>query len=109
MAKKAPIRVIVINPKNETITEQTVTPTFQEYYKIMECEIIEAARPPLAGGHFLWVDENGWAKPAHELHTFIMKGYQSSLVGTAIMVRGTAGQAECNLTLDYVKSIVKFT
>lgn len=105
MATKAPIRVIVINPATKEITEQTVTPTFEKFYKIMNCTQIEACRPSLPNGHFLWVDEEGWFKSVK--NAFVIRGYQSSLVGTAIIVSGN-DEAACKLSIDKVKEMVRF-
>ena len=97
------MKAIIINPQTKEITEQDIRiDSFEDHYKIMECDLIEPFRPIL--GHCLWVDEEGLFK--RNLKPFII--CEKYFVGKAILLAGNYGTKDCKVSLDYVKSQVRF-
>jgi len=96
------MKVIVINPYDQTITEQDSNNTFEDYYaKIGNgCDIIQPVK--LNGRDKIYLDEEGLLKGNPAL--FTLEGASQPFAGIGI-VEGSKAKG-VKLTLDEVKDMV---
>lgn len=103
------IRVIIIDPNKKEIREDHITPDLKTFYKIIGCEYIESA---LTGyfndGNFVYVDEEGALK--EDMKCFYIKGSAYRIYGIAVLLHfdGKGGEDSTKLSVDHIKSLVRF-
>ena len=104
-------RGILIDVTNKTITEVVVTENerglqLSSIYEHVGCEFFEVVN---IGDHDIYVDEEGLFKS--DLKFFEWEGYPQPLAGNGLIMgfdSNTGKSINCELTIDYVKSKVKF-
>lgn len=114
MAKpKKLFRTVLIDPFNQTITEQTVEHDLDAYYRLLNVELIEAVYTDDEGGSILpdrfdalYVDEEGLLKS--DARFFEISGKVLAGRAMTIGVTSSGKDAEAKATLEEVKAAVKF-
>jgi hypothetical protein len=105
-----PIRVILIDPIRNQITETEMEPTLREFYKALDCSTIEAvfAQSLRVSGHIIYCDEEGLLREG-PLFLFKIKGYHQKIAGKAVIPKEDDGnEISCTLTMEEVAAIISF-
>lgn len=84
------MKVLIIDPHQKTVTEVEHPDSMAGIYKLLHCEMIEAAYPPLPGkGDLIYVDEEGLLGNLSEQAFFLMEGYPQPLAGYGMVLNTT--------------------
>jgi hypothetical protein len=106
-------RCIVIDPKNQAVTEESITAdgeglTLQALYKRIDCVTVDLARiHPLVD---LWVDDEGLLRAPEHVRMFKLAG--RTLAGVGVMLdhddEGNTADLPPFVTLDDVRALVRW-
>ena len=107
-------RGILIDVTNKTITEVVVTENergsqLSSIYEHVDCELVNVLN---IGDHDIYVDDEGlFKKPPSELKFFVWEDFDQPIPGNGLIMgfdSNTGSSMNCELTIEYVKSKVKF-
>ena len=105
--KKSKIKVILIDPYEEKMTEMEIFPTLKEFYRVMDCSMIESVRSKkFSENNSLYVDEEGTFKAPENIRRFYLKGW-GFLIGKALVVNHDE-EGKTISTTETVKSLEEF-
>lgn len=100
------MKMFLIDPETNTVTEQKGAPTLETFYKLMDCKTVAMVNQPFVGvPDILYVDEEGNYKPS--LLPFLTP--HGRFVGKGIVIGMSRGR-ECNpsITLSELQAQVFF-
>lgn len=99
------IKAILIDPFTQKITAMEIEPSLQVYYKLLDCELVEAVHSrSLSRDNFLYVDEEGLFK-GDDQKFFELQGW-GYLAGKALVLR-VNGRGATISTTETVESITR--
>ena len=102
------IKAILIDSGNKTVTEIEVIPKLESYYKLIDCDMIEACcQDIISNNSFIYVDEEGLYKQDSEFH---VKGAHQPFMGNGVLLcLSDEGEDEdINITVEHAKAFISF-
>jgi hypothetical protein len=104
------MRAILIDSANKTVSEIDIddTKTLEDWYKAIDCELVEVAHYMSEKNHIL-VDEEGLLKSPNNFFTY--NGAHQPFAGNGLVVGvdiNTGESIDCQITLEEVTENVMF-
>jgi hypothetical protein len=104
------MRAILIDSKNKTVSEIDIddTKTLEDWYRNLDCELVEVAHYISEKNHIL-VDEEGLLKDPDNFFTY--NGAHQPFAGNGLIVGvdfNTGESVSCDITLEEVEQNVMF-
>lgn len=106
-ANRELVLAIFIDAANKCYKYVLIQPNLNEYYKLIDCKLIEGAYPFKSRNH-LYVDEEGFLKPNPNLVFY--KGLGDVLAGNAIVLGSDdeGNDLSTTLTLEHIRDSITF-
>ena len=102
-------KAILIDVKNETIEEVLIGEGIQPIYDVMGIDCFDVVR--LDEKNDVYVDDNGLLSLTPQSKFFSIEGYYQPLAGNGLILgidNNTGESVDTTLSVEYIKSIVKF-
>ncbi|KPJ63259.1 hypothetical protein AMK68_04070 [candidate division KD3-62 bacterium DG_56] len=111
MSEPEPIRIILIDPVAESVTEQQLVLDLQTLYRLLECSTIDAFR--FSPSTLAYVDDNGLYRPPDEngcVPHIWFRAANQPIVGRVVltgMPDADGYETDCTLTTQQVRDAIE--